>query len=283
MRFHRSIAIGLSALLALGFSSAVAHASPSAPTTPGKPDVIVAQAAPGKKLHFPNMERLNDGSLVAVAREGVGHTGQDGRLLMLTSKDGGRTWSSPEAVHDSPYDDRDPMITQLRSGRLLLNWFQIDYSVSPAEPMGEFVQRSDDGGTTWSDPVAVETSLSGESDIVDTYELGWAASHGQIKELPSGELIIPLYGTVPDDRWQRATVVRSLDGGESWHADTESLIGSAQGTHYQEPVLTVLPDGTVHALLRIGTAASTMGAVHSQESGHATAVAPGRPRPRSTS
>ncbi|TDC83385.1 exo-alpha-sialidase [Actinomadura sp. 7K507] len=228
--------------------------------------MIVAQASPGKKLHFPNMERLNDGSLVAVAREGAGHTGQDGRLLVLNSDDRGRTWSSPAVVHDSAYDDRDPMITQLESGRLLLSWFQIDYSVTPPEPMGTFVRHSDDGGATWSEPVTVQTSMSGESDIVDTYELGWAASHGQIKELPSGELIVPLYGTVPDDRWQRATVVRSLDGGESWRADTESLIASARNTHYQEPVLTVLPDGTVHALLRIGTAASTMGAVRSQES-----------------
>ncbi len=266
MRVRRSTAIALTALLTLGFSGAVAHAAPTIPSSPDRPDVVVAQAAPGKKLHFPNMERLNDGSLVAVAREGAGHTGQDGRLLMLTGEDGGRTWSAPRTVHDSRYDDRDPMITQLRSGRLLLSWFQIDYSVSPAEPMGVFVRHSDDRGATWSEPVAVQTSLSGESDIVDTYELGWAASHGQIKELPSGELIVPLYGTVPDDRWQRATVVRSLDGGASWHAGTESLIASAQGTHYQEPVLTVLPDGTVHALLRIGTAASTMGAVNSQES-----------------
>ncbi|MGP4025831.1 sialidase family protein [Actinomadura sp. 3N407] len=266
MRLHRTISIALSALLTLGFLSAVAHASPSTPSAPDRPDVIVAQAAQGKKLHFPNMERLNDGSLAAVAREGAGHTGQDGRLLMLTGDDGGRTWSSPEVVHDSPYDDRDPMITQLGSGRLLLSWFQIDYSVSPPEPMGVFVRHSDDGGATWSEPVTVRTSMSGESDIVDTYELGWAAAHGQIKELPSGELIIPLYGTVPDDRRQRATVVRSLDGGESWNADAESLIASAQNTHYQEPVLTVLPDGTIHALLRIGTAASTMGAARSQES-----------------
>ncbi|MEU8309334.1 sialidase family protein [Actinomadura sp. NPDC048955] len=266
MRMHRGIAIAVGALLTLGFPGAVAHANPPTPSAPDRPDVIVAQAAPGKKLHFPNMERLDDGSLVAVAREGAGHTGQDGRLVILDSRDGGRTWTRPEAVHDSPYDDRDPMITQLRSGRLLLSWFQIDYSVAPPEPMGEFVRHSDDGGASWSEPAAVQTSMSGESDIVDTYELGWAASHGQIKELPSGELIIPLYGTVPDDRWQRATVVRSLDGGASWHASTESLIASAQGTHYQEPVLTVLRDGTVHALLRIGTGASTMGAVHSQES-----------------
>ncbi|MFF5257809.1 sialidase family protein [Actinomadura viridis] len=267
MRFHRTITVTLSTVLALGLASTPAYATaPSGTAAPDRPDVVLAQAAPGKKLHFPNAERLSDGSIVAVAREGAGHTGQDGRLLMLRSRDGGLTWSSPQVVLDTPYDDRDPMVTQLSSGRLLLSWFQIDYSVRPAEPMGTFVARSDDGGATWSAPVLVETVMSGESDIVDTYELGWAASHGQIKELPSGELIIPLYGTVPDDRWQRATVVRSLDGGRSWRAGTESMIASAQGTHYQEPVLTVLPDGAVHALLRIGTGASTMGAVYSQES-----------------
>ncbi|MEU5876435.1 sialidase family protein [Spirillospora sp. NPDC047279] len=270
MRFSRTSVLTLTAALALGLASAPAHAGTSAhagvPATPGQPDITLAQAAPGKKLHFPNAERLRDGSIVAVAREGAGHTGQDGRLLMLSSRDAGRTWSRPAVVLDTPYDDRDPMITQLSSGRLLLSWFQIDYSVRPAEPMGTFVARSDDLGATWSAPVPVESSMSGESDIVDTYELGWAASHGQIKELRGGELIIPLYGTVPDDRWQRATVVRSLDGGATWRASAESRIAAAQGTHYQEPVLTVLPNGAIHALLRIGTAASTMGAVRSQES-----------------
>ncbi|RSN68463.1 hypothetical protein DMH08_10630 [Actinomadura sp. WAC 06369] len=266
MLFKRAMSIALGAALLPALSGAVAHAAPPDASTPDRPDVIVGQAAPGKKLHFPNMERLHDGSLFTVVREGAGHTGQDGRLLMLTSRDGGRTWTSPAVAHDSPYDDRDPMIAQLSSGRLVLSWFQIDYSVSPAEPMGTFVRHSDDGGATWSEPVAVGTAMSGESDIVDTYELGWAASHGQVKELPDGELVIPLYGTVPDDRWQRATVVRSLDGGETWDAGTEATIGAAEGTHFQEPVLTVLPDGTVHALLRIGTAASTMGAVRSRES-----------------
>lgn len=272
----RTVPIVLSSVLALGLLSLPAGAetssAPASPPgtspdwSPDVPDVVLAHAAAGKKLHFPNAERLQDGSIVAVAREGAGHTGQDGRLLLLTSDDAGATWSAPEVVLDTPYDDRDPMITQLSSGRLLLSWFQIDYSVRPAEPMGTFVAHSDDGGATWSAPVAVQSSLSGESDIVDTYELGWNASHGQVKELADGELLIPLYGTVPDDRWQRATVVRSSDDGESWQAATESLIASAEGTHYQEPVLTVLGDGTVHALLRIGTSASTMGAVLSQES-----------------
>ncbi|SDU82815.1 sialidase family protein [Jiangella alkaliphila] len=267
----RTVPVLLAGVVALGLLSTPASSAPDVvsggPTwSPGTPDVVIAQAAPGKKLHFPNAERLADGSVVAVAREGAGHTGQDGRLLMLTSDDGGSTWSAPEVVHDSPYDDRDPMITQLSSGRLLLSWFQNDYSVTPPEPMGTFVAHSDDGGQTWSAPVAVQSMLSGESDIVDTYELGWNASHGQVKELPGGDLIVPLYGTVPDDKWQKATVVRSSDGGETWSAATESLIASATGTHYQEPVLTVLPGGVVHALLRIGTAASTMGAVHSQES-----------------
>ncbi|TQM66621.1 BNR repeat protein [Actinomadura hallensis] len=259
----RTLSVALGALLAAVLSSVPAHASPPGPSAPDQPDVIVAQAAPGKKLHFPNMERRNDGSLVAVAREGEGHTGQDGRLLILDSDDGGRTWSSPRVVHDSPYDDRDPMITQLGSGRLLLSWFETDWTTSPRTRRGVFVKHSDDGGTTWSDPVRVQTSMSEPRGNPD---LGWAAGHGQIKELPSGELIIPLYGTLPDDPWQRSTVVRSMDGGESWKAETESLIAAKQNTHYQEPVLTVLPGGKVHALLRIGTAASTMDAVRSQES-----------------
>ena len=68
----RTLSVALGALLAAVLSSVPAHASPPGPSAPDQPDVIVAQAAPGKKLHFPNMERRNDGSLVAVAREGEG-------------------------------------------------------------------------------------------------------------------------------------------------------------------------------------------------------------------
>ena len=143
MRLLRTTSIALSALLTLGFSGAVAHASPSGPptaSTPDQPDVIVAQASPGKKLHFPNMERLNDGSLVAVAREGAGHTGQDGRLLILGSDDRGRTWSAPEVVHDSVYGDLSGHFTQRRAtvGAVLRDPGK-PWNGAPRELVGDFV------------------------------------------------------------------------------------------------------------------------------------------------
>ena len=251
-RAGRAAGAALTAALMALSGAAGASAAPENGWDPLVPDVVIAQASDGKRFHFPNAERLDDGSLVVVAREGFSHVGQEGRIVMARSHDGGMSWTAPEVVVDTPVDDRDPMITQTSSGRLLLSYFQIDYSVATPEVLGTSVVRSDDLGQTWSAPTLVGTSLSGDSDVVDGYELGWAASHGQIKQVADGRLLIPLYGTTPDDPWQRATVVRSEDDGLTWEQETESLIASDQGTDFQEPVLTVLRDGSVVALLRLG-------------------------------
>jgi hypothetical protein len=215
--------------------------------TVGTP-VVVARAAPGLVAHFPDIVRLADARLLATYREGTGHTSPDGRLCLADSADGGQTWSRPRVVVDGPYDDRDPKLAVLGDGTVLLSYFVIDWSTGPQHTTrGTYVRRSTDGGRTWSEPAEVGSSMPGTG--ADRGMHGWAASHGAAAEVPGGDVLLPLYGKPAGDTWHRATVVRSTDGGRTWPAGGEVLIGSADGIHFQEPTLTVL-GGQIVALIR---------------------------------
>lgn len=228
----------------------VPDTSPGTPTNP----VIVAEAENGKRAFFGDMIKLHDGRLLVAYRESVAHINQDGRIMVVSSSDGGRTWSSPTLAVDTSIDDRDPKLVQLRDGTVLMNFFRTDwtgYPPGPATLVGTFVVRSTDGGSSWSAPVKVGTAMDGPSDVVvGAYYAGHAATHGPIVELPGGDLLVPLYGKLPEGGTGPATVVRSTDGGRTWPKENESLIGRAAGFDFQEPNLTLLKDGSLIAIIR---------------------------------
>jgi len=209
--------------------------------------ITVARAEAGLLAHFPDVVRLADGRLLAAYREGADHVKSDGRVCVVGSDDGGQTWGRPWVAVDGPHDDRDPKLAMLADGTVLLSYFVIDWSTRPRHTTwGTYVCRSTDGGRTWSEPASVGTSMGGpgEPDLQV-----WSASHGAAAELPGGDVLLPLYGKLPGQAWQQATVVRSTDGGRTWPAGGEALVAAADGVHFQEPTLTVL-DEQVVALIR---------------------------------
>ncbi|MGK5682515.1 sialidase family protein [Actinoplanes sp. URMC 104] len=227
----------------------------------------VARAEAGRLAHFPDIVRLGDGRLLASYREGAGHVRSDGRISVVESTDGGVTWSQPWVAVDGRYDDRDPKMTVLADGTVLLSYFVIDWSTESLHTThGTYVHRSTDGGRTWSDAVEVGTAMVDEGGRLTPAVPTWAASHGAAAELPGGDLLLPLYGRLPGQKWQRATVVRSTDGGRTWPAGGEVLLGEEEGVHFQEPTLTVLPGGEVVALIR--TTADVAYLCRSSDGGH---------------
>ncbi|HET6484424.1 MAG TPA: sialidase family protein [Actinoplanes sp.] len=227
----------------------------------------VARAEPGRLAHFPDIVRLADGRLLATYREGAGHVRSDGRITLVESADGGVTWSQPWVAVDGPFDDRDPKLARLADGTVLLSYFVIDWSTASLHTThGTYVHRSTDGGHTWSDAAEVGTAMIDEGGRLTPAVPTWAASHGGAAELPNGDVLLPLYGRLPGRKWQRATVVRSTDGGRTWPADTEVLLAEGAGIHFQEPTLTVLADGEVVALIR--TTADLAYLARSADGGH---------------
>ena len=118
--------------------------------------------APAATRHSPNVCRLSDGRLMVVFYAGYGHVSmpcpqlpKGGRICFCTSADEGHTWSKAELLYDSPDDDRDPSIVQLKNGRLICNFFSLRKPAPPGNSwigLGTWIVTSDDLGKTWSPP-----------------------------------------------------------------------------------------------------------------------------------
>jgi hypothetical protein len=220
-------------LLARGGSGSF---TPSAPVlydyTPGSVTTVINDSAYNA---FPGLARLPGGDLIAVYRAGVAHIGNDGVLKMQTSTDGGATWSSAVTFVDDPsIDVRDPEITRLSDGTLIVTFF--DYATVGGA--GNFYSvRSTDDGATWDTPVAMGSTFT-------TYEFGCAP----IVELPDGTLIAPMYGNVPAGDYV-AFLMKSTDGGNSW--GNQTTIASGGGHDWTEPTIVRLPGGDLHCLIRV--------------------------------
>jgi hypothetical protein len=243
----------LASTAALAATSTAATAAEPRPGTPTDP-VIVAPAESGKRAFFGDMIKLDDGRLLVAYRESVAHIDQDGRIMVVQSRDQGHTWSTPRVAIDTPIDDRDPKLVQMRDGTVLMNFFRTDWTGYPGRPVtlvGTFVTRSTDKGANWSTPIEVGTAMEGPSDVVvGAYYAGHAATHGPILELPNGDLLVPLYGRLPEGGTGPATVVRSTDGGRTWPRENESVIGRSATFDFQEPNVSLLEDGSLLSVIR---------------------------------
>jgi hypothetical protein len=235
-----------------------------------RPDVIIAGAEGDERPFFPEVARLDDGRLVTVYYWSDQHSpgdddGAPGQIRWTESTDGGLTWSEPRVVIDTPDDDRDPQITQLRDGTVVLTWFRTDWTGYPDEGarISTYVIRSEDGGTTWSDAALVESSMScGCGPRHGHYLLGWSAESGNVVELDNGDLLVPLYGTRPDDPLGRASVVRSTDGGRTWPLENEVMLPAEPGVGLSETEVAVLPDGRLTAVIRPGLVSDSFDGGH---------------------
>ena len=203
---------------------------------PGVPDVVIAARTADRNTYFPSVERLRNGHLIVVYYDSPDHASPLGRISLVKSVDGGRTWSTPRIAIDSPLDDRDPSIMQTRAGTVLLSFFSPGSSTGSPDPPGVFVARSEDEGGTWSTPVKVETTLN------------TPATSARIVELENGDLLMPVYGTPAGHA--RSAILRSVDGGRTWPKTQEVQIGSAARVDLVEPALVNLGGGRLLAMMR---------------------------------
>jgi len=198
--------------------------------------------------YFPVAISLVSGEILAVVRGGGAHLGRAGRLDLVMSDDGGRTWSKPWTVVDGPEDDRNPALGQLADGTILLAYavlsgYEADGQRLPEDVSkwvfdGVYVIRSKDKGKTWTKP-----ELSPE--IHAFYAGGGAVSpYGKIIQLEDGTVIMAVYFDFFDDRGNQSYVFRSKDGGKTW--GEPSLVAE----HFNETAVLALPDGSLLAAMR---------------------------------
>jgi hypothetical protein len=222
---------------------------------PGEPDVVVASGTGSHSTWFPTVERLDDGTLLVVYYDASSHTGPDGRIALVRSRDRGRTWSRPTVAVDTPFDDRDPSVVALSNGTLVLSWFEVDWSTTPLPtPGGVWSARSTDGGRTWLPPVRARSARLGEGrwtiPPVASATPGLATS-ARIVELHDRSLLLPVYGNTPDDPDGSISLLRSVDGGRTWPASLERPVAThPPGNTFTEPALALLGDGSMQLAIR---------------------------------
>ena len=207
---------------------------------------VCTDAGAGGYEAFPDVCRLADGRLMAVFYAGYGHISlpneslpNGGRISLCTSADEGQTWTAARTLFDGPYDDRDPSVTQLRDGRLILGL----YKQTSTDAWGA-VTISENGGMTWSAPVIIPNGglrYEAETDVI---------------ELKDGALFAALRGQ-NHSGWSV-----SRDRGLTW--STAALFGFPGHCHYlhrtPDDILVMahrLPDTSLHVSLDEGQTWST--------------------------
>ena len=164
----------------------------------GQHQSVCTGESAGGYAAFPDVCRLRNGDLFCVFYSGYGHIStpnqewpKGGRIMAVRSSDGGQSWSRPAVIIDTDQDDRDPSVTCLKDGTILLNWFTLDQG-----RVAVWIARSADGGKSWSKPAKL--------DLDSPYPF---ACSSPIRELPDGSLIMGLYHE--DEKKNLAETIRS--------------------------------------------------------------------------
>jgi len=162
---------------------------------PRNTSAIRAVASPDYHVAFPGICRTLSGELLVVYREGLTHAvsedPHDGKLALMRSADGGRTWSERVIIMDGDdYDDRNAAIACAPDGQLLVCWDKW----KPPTHRGAFAILSDDDGHTWSAPIRLQP----HEDV---------HTRSPAPMLPEGRWLIPLAEGEGDGRAAYATLL----------------------------------------------------------------------------
>lgn len=203
---------------------------------------------------FPSMAKLANGDLYLAYSWSVSHSAHS-VIAARRSTDNGLTWSEQTIIVDDSIDDKEPSLTVLRNGDILLTYYDYVPTRTPNRRKA-YIRRSTDNGLTWG-PAIVPPTLFYDN------PKGYAAVDGEMVELDNGDILMPIYGLRSYDGTMGhfgAHVLRSRDGGFTWNKDDERVVmfdgydypgySYATSTGYPEPALADLGNGHVMMVAR---------------------------------
>lgn len=212
----------------LGAAASAAFAFPIRASAAPPAEILsldVISKLPDKYHGWPTLARRANGEFLLVCSGGrEGHVCPFGRVELMTSRDGGATWTWPRVLLDSAIDDRDAGVLETPKGTLFVStftslayepilerlktsdpaafarWNAVHERTTPQRrraDLGTWIIRSTDGGATWSarSPVPINSP------------------HGPIA-LSDGRLLYAGKALWTAD--ERNGVAESIDDGATW-------------------------------------------------------------------
>jgi len=214
-----------------------------------------------RHLHPADLIRLRSGELLMMSREATEHIANDGDVILLRSRDGGKTWSGKQVIGGIPdLDEREGCGLQLRDGTVLVgiyfnglykpdgdyNWTWRQSRYEPGRRyLGAYTIASADDGRTWSAPRYVETRGMPFTDLEGPTDAP--------VEMPDGSILMAMTGyNVGGDMLNRtAVMLRSADKGATWtYLSTMATDPGGKLGGFTEPGLVRTRTGRLVAALR---------------------------------
>jgi hypothetical protein len=186
------------------------------------------------------------GTYYVVCRGATNHNSMDGVVEFFKSTTPDVSWDAPTVILNATTyfaetaDARDPRISALSTGRLIVNVFVRD-GTDAVDGSQSYTMYSDDLGVTWSNPVEVAPDGS-------YFDLRCS---GPILELPNGDLLCPCFTEDSGTVNLKIVEFRSTDGGDSWTLDsTIDDINPGVNTDFEESNNVLLNSTTILKLIR---------------------------------
>jgi sialidase-1 len=182
-----------------------------------------------RHVHPADLIPLKNGEILLMSREGTEHISNDGDVILLRSKDRGKTWGDKEVIAGiKDLDEREGCGVQLKDGTIVVGIFynnlydsdgrynskQGKESAQRANDkrhrLGTYIVISRDNGHTWSKPQYIDTNgmpftnLEGPTDAPI--------------QVPDGSIVMGViaYGLRGDTADKASVLLRSTDAGTTW-------------------------------------------------------------------